>query len=107
MSIVLTFSSALLLGCPHWKGVLWAANAAKLGYQWKVGNGDLANVELYTFPVAGFALGRCQGHAEQCGGGALGLERLARCRLRELVLLEGPLKKKARAGAICNQEDED
>ena len=24
---------------PFWKGVLWAANAAKLGYQWKVGNG--------------------------------------------------------------------
>jgi hypothetical protein len=24
---------------PFWKGVIWAAKAAKLGYQWKVGNG--------------------------------------------------------------------
>ena len=24
---------------PFWKGVLWAAKAAKQGYQWKVGNG--------------------------------------------------------------------
>ena len=24
---------------PFWKGVLWAANAAKMGYQWKVGDG--------------------------------------------------------------------
>ena len=24
---------------PFWKGVLWAAKAAKMGYQWKVGNG--------------------------------------------------------------------
>ena len=24
---------------PFWKGVLWAANAAKMGYQWKIGNG--------------------------------------------------------------------
>jgi hypothetical protein len=24
---------------PFWKGVLWAAKAAKIGYQWRVGNG--------------------------------------------------------------------
>jgi hypothetical protein len=24
---------------PFWKGVMWAAKAAKMGYQWKVGNG--------------------------------------------------------------------
>jgi hypothetical protein len=24
---------------PFWKGVMWAARAAKMGYQWKVGNG--------------------------------------------------------------------
>ena len=24
---------------PFWRGVLWAATAAKVGYQWKVGNG--------------------------------------------------------------------
>ena len=27
---------------PFWKGVLWAAKAAKMGYQWKVGNGRKA-----------------------------------------------------------------
>jgi hypothetical protein len=24
---------------PFWKGVMWAARAAKMGYQWNVGNG--------------------------------------------------------------------
>jgi hypothetical protein len=24
---------------PFWKGVLWAAKAANMGYQWKIGNG--------------------------------------------------------------------
>jgi hypothetical protein len=24
---------------PFWKGVIWAANAAKMGYRWKLGNG--------------------------------------------------------------------
>jgi hypothetical protein len=24
---------------PFWKGVMWAAGAAKMGYQWKVGKG--------------------------------------------------------------------
>ena len=28
---------------PFWKGVLWAAKAAKQGYQWKVGNGKRVN----------------------------------------------------------------
>jgi hypothetical protein len=25
---------------PFWKGVIWAANAAKIGYRWKLGNGE-------------------------------------------------------------------
>jgi hypothetical protein len=25
---------------PFWKGVLWAVKAAKMGYQWKVGDGE-------------------------------------------------------------------
>jgi hypothetical protein len=24
---------------PYWKGVMWAAKATKIGYQWKVWNG--------------------------------------------------------------------
>jgi hypothetical protein len=33
------FSSSLVGVSPFWKGVVWEAKAAKLGYQWKVGNG--------------------------------------------------------------------
>jgi hypothetical protein len=25
---------------PFWKGVMWAAEAAKMGYRWKLGNGQ-------------------------------------------------------------------
>jgi hypothetical protein len=25
---------------PFWKGVMWAAHAAKIGYRWKIGKGD-------------------------------------------------------------------
>lgn len=76
-------------------------------------SGDLENVTLYTFPVANFALGMCQGHAGQSGGwaGEIGSSSsaidFARSRVREPVLLDGPLKKKARCGAKCNKDDED
>jgi hypothetical protein len=33
------FSCTLNGASPFWKGVMWAARAAKMGYQWKVGNG--------------------------------------------------------------------
>jgi hypothetical protein len=26
-------------GYPFWKGVMWTAKAAKMGYRWKIGNG--------------------------------------------------------------------
>jgi hypothetical protein len=38
-------NSPNLFACPEigaspiWKGVLWAARAAKMGYRWKIGNG--------------------------------------------------------------------
>jgi hypothetical protein len=33
------FACPELGASPFWKGVLWAARAAKMGYRWKVGNG--------------------------------------------------------------------
>uniref|UniRef100_A0ACD6AF76 Uncharacterized protein n=1 Tax=Avena sativa TaxID=4498 RepID=A0ACD6AF76_AVESA len=33
------FASSSMGVSPFWKGVLWAAQAAKIGYRWKVGNG--------------------------------------------------------------------
>jgi hypothetical protein len=33
------FSCSTNGASPFWKGVLWAAKAAKMGYKWKVGNG--------------------------------------------------------------------
>ena len=33
------FPASVSGASPFWKGLLWASNAAKLGYQWKVGNG--------------------------------------------------------------------
>jgi hypothetical protein len=41
MLMSLIFSPDLLLVLLlFWKGVLWAAKAAKVGYQWKVGDGE-------------------------------------------------------------------
>ena len=31
--------SAVIGASPFWKGVMWATQAAKICYQWKVGNG--------------------------------------------------------------------
>jgi hypothetical protein len=33
------FVALLCIPLLFWKSVMWAANAAKMGYQWKVGNG--------------------------------------------------------------------
>jgi hypothetical protein len=29
---------------PFWRGVMWAAKAAKMGYRWKIGNGDFGKI---------------------------------------------------------------
>jgi hypothetical protein len=38
MKSMISFSSTTNIS-PFWKGVMWAAKAAKMGYQWKVGDG--------------------------------------------------------------------
>jgi hypothetical protein len=35
------FTCSTLDVSPFWKGVMWAANAARLGYKWKIGDGRM------------------------------------------------------------------
>jgi hypothetical protein len=38
---------------PFWKGVIWAASVAKVGYKWNVGNG---NKKFYSGNIFGLAI---------------------------------------------------
>jgi hypothetical protein len=56
------FSCSSVGVSPFWKGVLWAANAAKIGYQWKVGDGKSVKYwEDQWFETSSLAIniGRC------------------------------------------------
>jgi hypothetical protein len=44
---------------PFWRGVMWAAKAAKMGYRWKIGNGDFGKIAGLEPAVWLFSIGNC------------------------------------------------
>ena len=73
--------------------------------------GDLEKVDLYSFPVANTALRRCQSaDSEVCGGAGEtssnpSMLDLARARMRDPVMIPGPLMKRAKLAPLCKHDE--